>query len=129
MVTRLEALVPRTRCWRPIRAVYHASEGAKRYWTWGADRNVINPNHVGIVNGDCVTSPDVLGVDISDSNVSASVSYFLLTTNYGQTDWMIMLLAPLTIRRPLPLITPLDPDPISDLLDLTVIPRIPALSL
>lgn len=40
-----------------------------------------------------------------------------------------MLLAPLTIRRPLPLITPLDPDPMSDLFDLTVIPRIPALSL
>jgi hypothetical protein len=39
---------------------------------------VINPNHVGIVNGDCVTSPDVLGVDISDGDVSASVSYFLL---------------------------------------------------
>jgi hypothetical protein len=90
---------------------------------------VINPNHVGIVNGDRVSSPDVLGVDISDGDVSVRVSYSILTTNYWQNYWMIMLLAPLTIRRPLPLITPLDPDPRSDLLDLTVIPRTPALSL
>jgi hypothetical protein len=27
----------------------------------------------------------------------------------SKTYWMMMLLAPLTIRRPLPLITPLDP--------------------
>jgi hypothetical protein len=31
--------------------------------------NVINPDHVGVVNGDGITTPDVLGVDISDSNV------------------------------------------------------------
>lgn len=32
---------------------------------------------------------------------------------------MMILLAPLTIRRPLPLITPLDPEPIKLLLDFT----------
>jgi hypothetical protein len=43
--------------------------------------------------------------------------------------WMMMLLAPLTIRIPLPLMTPADPEPMRDLLDFTVIPRTPALSL
>lgn len=40
-----------------------------------------------------------------------------------------MLLAPLTIRRPLPLMIPAEPEPMRDLLDLTVMPRTPALSL
>lgn len=43
--------------------------------------------------------------------------------------WIMILLAPLTIRRPLPLITPFDPWPSKVLLEATVIPRIPALSL
>lgn len=46
-----------------------------------------------------------------------------------ETHWMIILLAPLTIRSPLPLITPLDPIPRRDLFEPTVIPRTPALSL
>jgi hypothetical protein len=44
------------------------------------------------------------------------------------TFWMMTFLTPLTIRMPLPLMTPLLPTPMRDLLDLTVIPRIPALS-
>jgi hypothetical protein len=36
-------------------------------WTYG---DVINPDHVGLVDGDGVTSPDVLGVDVGDGNVS-----------------------------------------------------------
>lgn len=47
----------------------------------------------------------------------------------GFTYWMIMLLAPLTILKPLPLIIPLDPEPMSVLSDATVIPSTPALSL
>jgi len=42
---------------------------------------------------------------------------------------MMMLLAPLTIRKPLPLITPLEPDPIKLLLEAIFIPKTPAVSL
>lgn len=31
--------------------------------------NVVNPDHVGVVDGDGVTTPDVLGVDVGDGNV------------------------------------------------------------
>lgn len=37
--------------------------------------NVVDPDQVTVVQGDTVTTPDVLGVDISDSNVSVAVSY------------------------------------------------------
>lgn len=32
--------------------------------------NVVDPDHITVVEGDGVSSPDVLGVDISDSDVS-----------------------------------------------------------
>lgn len=31
--------------------------------------NVVDPDHITVVEGDGVSSPDVLGVDISDSDV------------------------------------------------------------
>jgi hypothetical protein len=39
---------------------------------------MINPDHVCTVDGECVTSPYVLGVDISDGDVSASINSFLV---------------------------------------------------
>ena len=30
---------------------------------------MVNPDHIRVVDGDGITTPDVLGVDISDSNV------------------------------------------------------------
>jgi hypothetical protein len=35
--------------------------------------NVVNPDHVGVIDGDSVTTPDVLGVDIGDGNVPATL--------------------------------------------------------
>lgn len=35
-------------------------------YTYG---NVVDPDHVGVVDGDGITTPNVLGVDIGDSNV------------------------------------------------------------
>ena len=34
-----------------------------------AHGNVVNPDKVTVVQGDTVTSPDVLGVDVGDSDV------------------------------------------------------------
>lgn len=31
--------------------------------------DVVNPDHVGVVDGDGITAPDVLGVDVGDGNV------------------------------------------------------------
>lgn len=45
------------------------------------------------------------------------------------TNWMMMLLTPETIRRPLPLMIPVEPSPSRVLSEATVIPRTPALSL
>jgi len=36
--------------------------------------NVVDPDHVGVVDGDGVTSPDILGVDLGDEDVSVEVS-------------------------------------------------------
>lgn len=94
--------------------------------------NVVDPDHVAIVDGDGITAPDVLGVDISDGDVPSAiaVSGKILSTHLEmKTYWMMMLLAPLTIRRPLPLITPEEPEPMMVLWEATVIPRTPALSL
>jgi hypothetical protein len=44
------------------------------------------------------------------------------------TFWMMTFLVPDTMRRPLPLMMPLLPTPTMDLLDLTVMPSMPALS-
>lgn len=38
-------------------------------WNGDAYSNVVNPDHIRVVDGDGITTPDVLGVDISDSNV------------------------------------------------------------
>ena len=35
----------------------------------GAYSNVVDPDQVGVVNGDTVSTPDVLGVDVGDGNV------------------------------------------------------------
>jgi hypothetical protein len=35
----------------------------------GAYRNVIDPDEVNVVQGDAVSTPDVLGVDIGDCDV------------------------------------------------------------
>ena len=96
--------------------------------------DVVDPDHVGVVHGDGVAAPDVLGVDVGDGDVSRLVvSFGIWDVLYGiwrsVSYWMITLFAPLTIRRPLPLMTPALPLPTMDLLDLTVMPREPALSL
>jgi len=31
---------------------------------------MVDPNYVGIINGDSVTTPDVFGVDVCDEDVS-----------------------------------------------------------
>lgn len=36
------------------------------------DCNVINPDHIRVVEGDCIASPHVLGVEIGDGDVSES---------------------------------------------------------
>jgi hypothetical protein len=45
-----------------------------------------------------------------------------------RTFWMMMFFAPETMRMPLPLMTPLEPWPIKDLFEPTVMPKTPALS-
>ena len=35
-------------------------------------RDMVNPDHVGVVEGDCVSAPDVLGVEVCDCNVSGT---------------------------------------------------------
>lgn len=42
----------------------------------GTYSNVVNPDKVTVVQGDTVTTPDVLGVDVSDGDVPISVSGF-----------------------------------------------------
>ena len=37
---------------------------------YGTYSNVVNPDHVAVINGDGITTPDVLRVDVGDSNVS-----------------------------------------------------------
>ena len=93
-------------------------------------RDVVDPDHVGVVDGDGIAAPDVLGVDVGEGDVPVFVRLENLV-QFGNlvAYWMMMLLAPLTIRIPLPLMIPADPEPMRDLLDLTVIPRTPALSL
>lgn len=98
--------------------------------TGGGD--VVNPDHVGVVDGDSITSPDVLGVDVSEGDIPVWLSdaVSVVSRRYQSVSyWMMTLLAPLTIRIPLPLMIPADPDPMRDLLEVTVIPRLPALSL
>ncbi|GMF74826.1 unnamed protein product [Aspergillus oryzae] len=93
---------------------------------------MVDPDKIGLVDSDGVTTPDVLGVDIGDSNVPGNSQYLFsiqLRTPWLPTYWIMTFSTPLTIRRPLPLMTPLVPSPIRDLLELTVIPREPALSL
>jgi hypothetical protein len=34
---------------------------------------MINPDHISIVDGECITSPDVLFIDIGDGNISVRV--------------------------------------------------------
>lgn len=94
--------------------------------------NVVDPDHVAVIDGDGITTPDVLGVDVGDGDVPGKVSvkgYSQLLNLGVYTYWMMMLLAPLTIRRPLPLMIPADPEPKMVLWEATVIPRVPALSL
>ena len=65
-------------CWRPMRSVCIISlvlfnkiyEYAVKTYS-----NVVDPDQVTVVQGDTVTTPDVLGVDISDGDVSVAVSY------------------------------------------------------
>lgn len=35
--------------------------------------DMVNPDHIGVVNGDSVTSPDVFGVDLLDLDVPRSL--------------------------------------------------------
>lgn len=94
--------------------------------------NVVDPDHVAVVDGDSITTPDVLGVDVGDGDVPGKVfvkRYLQLLNLIVYTHWMIMLLAPLTIRRPLPLMIPAEPEPRMVLSEATVMPRVPALSL
>lgn len=92
--------------------------------------NVINPDEISVVKGDSITTPNVLRVDISDSDVPGPGQWgSQCKYRDGTTHWMMMFLAPLTIRIPFPLIPPAEPLPTRLLFELTVIPRTPALSL
>lgn len=94
--------------------------------------NVVDPDHVAVVNGDGITAPHVLGVDVGDGDVPGKIfvkRYSQLLSSGVYTYWMMMLLAPLTIRRPLPLMIPAEPEPRIVLSEATVIPSVPALSL
>lgn len=91
-------------------------------------RDVVDPDHVCVVDGDGVSAPHVPGVDIGERDVPGGVRLVLARLT-ARAYWMMMLLAPLTIRIPFPLMIPADPEPIRVLCELTVIPRIPALSL
>ena len=91
--------------------------------------DVINPDHVGAVDGNGVSSPDVLRVDLFDLDVSGSrVSMNLTRMTLYTTYWIMMLLAPETMRRPFPWMIPVEPSPIKVLSEATEIPRTPALS-
>jgi len=41
----------------------------------GTYGNVVDPDKVTVVQGDTVTSPDILGVDIGDSDIPVSVRH------------------------------------------------------
>lgn len=97
--------------------------------TVGTHGDVVDPHHVAVVDGDGIAAPYVLGVDVGDGDVPGVVSYGYIGTGGEGRYWIMMLLAPLTIRRPLPLITPLEPSPMMVLSEATVIPKVPALSL
>lgn len=40
-------------------------------------RNVVNPDQIGVVEGDGITSPDVFGIDVGDSNVPRMLLAFV----------------------------------------------------
>lgn len=44
---------------------------------------MINPDHISIVDGDGITSPDVLGVDLSDEDVPRKVNTDVHTRDMG----------------------------------------------
>lgn len=94
--------------------------------------NVVDPDHIAVIDGDGITTPDVLGVNVGDGDVPRKIfvsQNFQLQNSAVNTYWMMMLLAPLTIRRPLPRMIPAEPSPMMVLSEATVIPRTPALSL
>lgn len=92
---------------------------------------MINPHHVGVVDGDGISTPDIFGVDIRDGDVSERCLLVIILGAHRSigTYWIMTLLAPLTIRNPLPLMTPLEPSPMMVLSEATVVPSMPALSL
>jgi len=90
---------------------------------------MIDPDHVGIVDSDSITTPDILGVDFGNENVSKESVRGSGFKSSVSSYWMMTLLAPETIRRPLPLIIPVESSPRMVLLEATTIPRVPALSL
>lgn len=78
--------------------------------------DVVDPNEVGAVQRDSITSPDVLGVQVRDVNLRLSAKYVRNLAETQLTFWMMTFLAELVMRRPLPLITPAEPLPMIDLL-------------
>lgn len=93
--------------------------------------DVINPDQISLIDGDGITTPDILGVDISNGNVPVQMinKAGFMGLNKLITYWMMMFSAPLTMRRPRPWMIPAEPSPMRVLSEATVIPRIPALSL
>ena len=92
--------------------------------------DVVDPDQVGVVDGDGITTPDVLRVEVGDGNVPVEISLGTsLEADLSCTHWMMTLEVPLTMRRPLPMITPLLPSPMMVLSLATVMPSIPAASL
>jgi hypothetical protein len=47
--------------------------------------NVVDPDHVDVVQGDGVAAPDVLGVDVGDGNIPGA-----LRTGTMKQDWAYM---------------------------------------
>lgn len=72
IVTRLSAWVPKTICWRPIRAVYFHYFGPllSTEMTVKTYSDMVDPDQIAVVEGDGVATPHVLRVDIGDGNVS-----------------------------------------------------------
>ena len=74
--------------------------------------DMVDPDHIGTVEGDGITTPYVVRVDVGNGNVLNDLEWVSSMLFYHTVGGpLTMLLAPLTIRRPLPLMTPAVPDP------------------
>lgn len=69
----------------------------------------VDPDHVSTVERDCVTAPDVMRIKFCNLDVLDDNVVLKLVSIYVEKLSKRALTAPETMRRPLPLITPLLP--------------------